>query len=194
MKRNSLRLLMSMAVAFAVFMVSCSKEGPTGPQGEQGPAGPAGPQGPAGAPGEQGAPGQNSILYSQWLDVTFDGTDSTGYFAEIAAPGLVDSILTRGEIKTYVNIGTADSAFIVPLPHFDPGLLIPGGFILNPYYSLQSILLFSTVDMSSFDDGSGNMILQYRYILVPAGTATGRTQTVDWNNYSEVKKYLQLPD
>ena len=55
--RKTLRLLSYiLSVALVIGLVSCSKDGPTGPAGATGPAGPqgpGGPQGPAGISQEQ---------------------------------------------------------------------------------------------------------------------------------------------
>lgn len=182
-------------IALSLLFVGCSKTGPTGPAGETGPQGPAGPAGAAGAPGAQGNPGTANVIYSPWLDVTFDGSDSTGWFADIDAPKLVDSILNKGEIKVYSNFGSdsINSQFIVTLPVTSE--LYFTGVTIQPYFAPQKITLVSTGDLSTFTN-NGNKYLQYRYILIPGGTAAGRKPTggVNWNNYTEVKKYLGLKD
>lgn len=180
-------------LAVPLFFASCAKEGPAGPEGPQGPAGPTGAAGVAGAQGAQGEPGTANVIYSAWLDVTYQGTDSTGWVAEIPAPQLVDSILNSGTMKVYLNAGSdsANSQFIVPLPIYD---LFVVSALVNPYFSNQSITLVSTANLSTVTD-NGNRYQQYRYILIPGGTAAGRnTKGVDWNDYKQVKQYLGLKD
>src|SRR5688500_18846023 len=172
MRHNSYTKLSTIILAITLLFASCQK-GDVGPAGPPGPAGPAGANGSNGAPGTPGAPGPKgdtgtaNVIYSEWLDVTFEGSDSTGWFAEIAAPKLVDSILNKGEIKVYLNVGSdsADSQLVMTLPIFDVFLT---GAIINPYYSRQLITLVSTGDASSFID-NGNHYFQYRYILIPGG-------------------------
>ncbi|HSU50498.1 MAG TPA: hypothetical protein VLJ41_07905 [Segetibacter sp.] len=184
-------------LATTILLVSCSKEGPAGATGPAGPAGPAGPPGTAGVPGTTGAPGAAgtaNVIYSAWLNVTFTGSDSTDWEAEIPAPKLVDSILNRGEIKVYCNLGSdsTNAQFVVPLPMFD--ILLFGGLVtMNPYFSNQSILLLSNFNLSSQKIRNYNT-LQYRYILIPGGRAARVAAGIDWNKYEEVKKYLRLPD
>lgn len=184
-------------LAIPLFFASCSKEGPAGVAGVQGPAGPTGAAGAAGAPGAagtQGNPGTANVIYSAWLDVTYQGSDSTGWVAEIPAPQLVDSILNSGTIKVYLNAGSdsANSQFVVPLPIYD---IFVVGAIVNTYFSNQSITLASTGDLGTVID-NGNKYQQYRYVLIPGGTAAGRNPkgSINWNNYAEVKKYLGLKD
>jgi len=185
--------------AITILIASC-KKGDTGPAGAAGPAGPQGPagaNGANGAAGAQGAPGTANVIYSNWLDVTFDpaAPDSSVWAAEITAPKLVDSIINRGEIKVYWNIGSdsTNAQFVTSLPVID--LFLFGGLIsVNPYYSPGSILLVSNADISSFVD-NGNNYFQFRYVLIPGGVNAGRgTKTIDWNNYNEVKAYLGWKD
>jgi len=193
-------------LAITVIVASCGKDGDTGPAGPAGPAGPPGPagaNGTAGANGAPGAPGSANVIYSAWTDVTYDAvTDTTAgvvdtlaWVSEIPAAKLVDSILQRGEIKVYVNAGTAASPAVFPLPLFDV-FVLTGVFNINLYFTLGTINLYSTEDASTFTD-AGVKVWQYRYILIPGGTA-GRAapggKTIDWNNYSEVKAYLGLKD
>ena len=183
-----LMLLLCVALAFT----SCKK----GDTGDTGPAGPAGPSGPAGPQGPQGEEGTANVIYSPWIDVAFDSAnaDGTVFVGEIDAPNLTEDILNNGEIKVYWNIGSdsAESQFITPLPVID--LFIFGDVVsVNPYFSPENILLISTHDISSFADANGNNNFQFRYILIPGGTA-GQYKQVDWNDYNQVKTVLGLKE
>ena len=185
-------------VIAALLIFSSCKKGDTGPAGPAGPAGAQGPAGAAGLPGAAGPAGTANVIYSEWLDVTFDGSDTTGWAAEIDAPKLVDSILNKGEIKVFWNIGSdsTGSQFITPLPITDFFLSSTDIVTVSTFFSPQSILILSNLDLSSFVD-NGNNYFQFRYVLIPGGTA-GRTapggKTIDWNNYKEVQAYLGLKD
>lgn len=191
------------ASAIALIISSCGKDGDQGPAGPAGAAGPAGPAGPAGSAGANGAPGTANVIYSAWTDVAYDAiTDTNGtvvdtvaWIAEIPAAKLVDSILQRGEIKVYLNAGTTASPAVFPLPLFDVYVLT-GVFNINLYFTTGAISLYSTDDASTIGTGADKS-WQYRYILIPGGTA-GRTapggKTIDWNNYKEVQAYLGLKD
>jgi hypothetical protein len=95
-------------------------------------------------------------------------------------------------VKVFLNAGSdsADAQLIIPLPITE--ILITGA-IVNPYYQPQVINLVSTGDMSS-DSLRGYHYFQYRYILIPGGTASGRTMSINWNDYNQVKQYLNLKD
>jgi hypothetical protein len=191
MKSKLLALPGSLLIAIALFFASCTKEGPQGPAGPAGPQGAPGPAGAAGATGATGPAGTANVFYSNWLDVSFTpNTDSTTWTAQIPATRLVDSIIQRGDVKVYVNIGTVASPTIAPLP-LDA---LAFGFILTPLYQVGKIVLLSSEDAGTFTTSSNQKSFQYRYILIPGGTSTGRVATVDWNDYNAVKAYLGLKD
>lgn len=180
-------------LALPLFFASCTKEGPVGPPGPEGPAGPTGAAGAAGAAGTAGAkgdPGTANVIYSDWLDVAYSLTpDSSSLIAEIPAPQLVDSILNTGTMKVYLNLNNIDTSFVVSLP-----FTTVGGVLITPFFSPGLITLQSNADAGTYTE-NGKKYLQYRYVLIPGGTAAGRRPNgIDWNNYAEVKKYLGLKD
>lgn len=190
-------------LSLTVILTSCGKDGdtgPIGPAGPQGPPGTPGAPGVPGAPGPAGAPGTANVIYSEWLDVAYgwninSNGDTLGLAAEIEAPKLVDSILSKGEIKVFLNLGSVDNPDVVPLPFFDPIYFQPA-VIINPDYFVGTILLSSNFNMGTFEN-AGVKYFQYRYILIPGGTA-GRPaaggKTVDWNDYKQVQQHLGLTD
>ena len=191
MKQSSFSVPSVLLLAIAFLVASCSKTGSTGP------AGPAGPQGATGATGATGVAGSANVIYSPWLNVTFTGTDSTGWSASIAAPKLVDSILNKGEIKVYFNAGSDSTSgqVVLALPIYEPFLI---GAIINPYYTSQMITLIASGNVSSFTIRTYHYF-QYRYVLIPGGitalpvAANGTKATsINWNDYNQVKKYLNL--
>lgn len=193
MKRITLRMLYlpMLVLALATFIGSCGKDGDTGPQGDQGPAGPTGPAGPA---GPAGAAGTSNVIYSAWLDVEFtpvknEAGDTLAFEAEIAVPKLTQEILTSGEIKVYINWNTAAEPNIDPLPLTDPFF----NTILTTTFSLNSIYILANGDFSTGLNNANAKVLQFRYVLIPGGTAA-RKASVDWTNYASVKEYLGLKD
>ena len=180
--------------ALTVFSVGCKKgdTGPAGPAGAQGPAGPAGAQGP------KGDSGTANVIYSNWLDVTFDAdtvhngaeVDTVGYSAGITAPKLTSNILSGGEIKVYWNYGTAADPVVFPLP-LDISIF---NATLSPIFQVGSITLLASEDISTFTTTTNEKRFQYRYILIPGGTPSGRMAKIDWNDYNAVKTYLGLKD
>lgn len=187
-------------------VASCAKDGATGatgPAGPQGPAGPAGGAGANGAAGPAGATGTANVIYSDWLGLGYGGPINpanyadTPYVAVITVPKLVDSILSKGEIRVYMNWGTRANADVVPLPLYDP-IYFPAPLValaINPDFYLNEIDLSSNYNMSSARTTAGDTVRQYRYILIPGGVKSGRyNNAVDWNDYKQVKAYLGLKD
>lgn len=113
--------------------------------------------------------------------------DTLGYFATIAAPKLTNAILTNGEIKVYVNLGTSTQPVVLPLPYFD----IYTNLNINPAFLPLNIQLYSNGDISTFT-ASGVKRQQYRYILIPGVVPGQKAPKVNWNNYNEVQQYLGL--
>lgn len=190
MKKVTLQIMASVFVTMSIVLASCSKEGPAGPAGAQGSAGPTGAQGPAGAKGD---PGTANVIYSDWLDVTFDNG-----LGQIDVSGLSLDILNSGVVKVYWNLSDNTDPFIVSVPCTVPAGILFGDDVddtdppiyVDAYFAEQMILLSTNYNISS----QGG-ISQFRYILIPGGTPVARkSSSIDWNNYSEVKKLLNLKD
>lgn len=183
MKKMSWGKLSLVVLCVSLLLNSCSK-GSDGAAGATGPAGPAGPAGPTGATGSA------NVIYSAWLDVTYTlNTTDSFYYATITAPRLVDSILQKGTVMTYVNAGSTASPTVLPLPYTD----LVSFLFIDVAYTLGKINLSSDGNISTTTT-SGTKIQQYRYIIIPGGVASGRAATVDWKNYAAVKEYLGLKD
>lgn len=204
MKQRSYLWLFLSLIALTLFF-SC-KKGDTGPAGAAGPTGANGAPGAPGAQGTQGPKGDTgvaNVIYSAWLDVTFDpvvdstdinNLDTVAWTAVIPAPTLTDEILTKGEMKLYVNAGTASDPAVFPTPITDLFSLL-GVLNLNVYFTLNEINLYSTEDASTFTPiGGTEKAFQYRYILIPGVIAGRGVQWVDWKDYNKVKAYFHLKD
>ncbi|MBC9931820.1 collagen-like triple helix repeat-containing protein [Chitinophaga qingshengii] len=193
----SLPILLLMATA-VLFTTSCSKKGDAGPAGQQGQKGDKGDKGDTGAGGSKGDPGTANVIYSDWLDVPFKPDtvhmaggriDTIGWYAGISAPKLSVSLLTSGEVKVYINLGTAADPVVAPLPYNE------GNGIYIRYVAFkESLQLDANVNAGTYLNNAGAKVLQYRYILIPGGTAARKANAVDWNNYKAVKDYLGLKD
>ena len=181
-------------LAITVIIAGCSKDGDTGPAGATGPAGPAG---AAGATGAAGPAGTANVIYSAWLTVPFKPDtfrtagvlDTAGFYADIAASKLDLAMLDKGEMKVYVNLGTAANPAVYPLPFL-------GGLYIEPIFQLNTVTVYASGSKSP-DAKAVLGQIPFRYVLIPGGTA-GRSaaggKTVDWNNYKEVQAYLGLKD
>lgn len=189
----------SLLLVVTLFFAACTKEGPVGPAGPAGATGAAGPAGPAGAQGPKGDTGTANVIYSNWLDVAYTADtvhngnviDTIGYSAAITAARLTSTILSNGDVKVYLNAGTAASPLVIPLPVYEPFLV---GIIINPYFQVGKINLIASDDAGTFTNTNGQKAWQYRYILIPGGTPSGRMAKINWNDYNAVKAYLGLKD
>jgi hypothetical protein len=187
MKKNVMGFVCSLAMV-VLMISSCSKEGTTGP------AGPAGPAGPTGAAGAAGPAGSANVIYSPWIDVTYNidtiivsnGIRDTSYFTVIEAAKLTNAILTNGEIKVYINLRNAATPVVFPLPYQSLG-----GDYIQPIFFTGSIELDASENFGTFTSG-GTKYYQYRYILIPGGVPA--RSSIDWNNYADVKEKLNLRD
>lgn len=174
-----------MSVMFTA--ISCSKDGDPGPAGPAGPNGPAGPAGPAGPKGDTGTA---NVIYSGWLDVTFEQDTATGtWIASLDAPQITPEVLAGGEIKVYMNLRSADNPLVAPLPYFD------GENIINVRFVEGLIGLLANGNLSTVEDDNGVKYQQARYIVIPGGTSARKAAAgIDWNNYEQVKAWLHLKD
>ena len=189
MKHMFLRCTSVMVLSAALLFTAC-KKGDTGPAGETGAAGATGATGTTGATGKTGSA---NVVYSAWMDITFQAADSVTTVGTITAPKIVDSIIQKGEVKVYWNVNTASNPTIVSLPYHDAGILfgVPD-LALIPLIKVGTIYLYSNYNLSSFTTTAGEKAFQYRYIIIPGGVSA--RSAVNWDDYSQVKSYLGLKD
>jgi hypothetical protein len=114
--------------------------------------------------------------------------DTIGFYANISASKLDMDMLTKGEMKVYVNLNSAADPAINVLPYFD----VYTNISITPTFLLQTINLYSNIDPGTVTE-NGTKYLQYRYVFIPGGTKAAR-KMVDLNNYNEVKKFYGLRD
>ncbi|MBS1602158.1 MAG: hypothetical protein JST42_05775 [Bacteroidetes bacterium] len=184
-------------LASAVLVFSC-KKGDTGPAG---PAGPAGSAGAAGAAGPKGDTGTANVIYSAWTDVVFkvdtlhdlpDPTaiDTIDYSATITAPKITSDVLAKGQVTVYINVGSAASPVVFPLPYND--LAHGSALSISPLFALGQIVLISNApnDYVGTYTQSGVKYQQYRYVIIPGGVPA----SVNTKNYNSIKNYFKLPD
>ena len=189
MKRThlwSLHHLFYFMLAIALTITAC-KKGDTGPQGEKGDKGDTGEKGSTGSKGDAGTA---NVQYSAWLDLTYSLDQASGiFFTQINEPKVTETLLSTGEIKVYINLGTPDNKVISPLP------FVEGDAQITPFYAVGAIEVDANVNASTVTSTTtGKKSRQYRYILIPGGAAVRMDKKIDWNNYEEVKAYLGLKD
>lgn len=159
---KSIKMMLPIITAMLIFL-SCTKEGPVGPQGDAGPQGPQGAQGPAGTA---------NVIYSNW--VSFQGAprdtlidNSKLKCVNIATPKLTQALVDNAAVLVYMRFNTT----VWPLPYTGYAglkastvsfLPLPGNIIITRFTHDNS----GSVGFSS--------VLQFRYILIPGGVASGR--------------------
>ena len=152
---------------FTIFLsttnVSC-KKGDTGPKGDTGNA---------------------NVIYSAWLSVTYarqvPTPGDTFFLANITVPKLTDSILSKGDVRVFINTGTAAAPEILPLPF---------GTVILPFASKGKIELDAAFDYSTYTTG-GQTYQQYRYVLIQGSTPARRAVPQDYNT---LKQEYNIPD
>jgi len=136
--------------------------------------------------GPKGADGNANVIYSPWLSVTYARVvptpGDTSFVANINAPKITDSVVASGDVRVYVNINTAASPEIMPLPF---------GTLVIPYITKGKIELDALGDFSTFTQG-GQTYQQYRYVIIQGSTPARRAVNLD--DYNSVKQYYNIPD
>lgn len=183
MKRRYLSPLVLLSGLFLVMLiVSCGKQGATGP------AGPAGPKGDSAS---------GSVIYSDWLDVTYKADtihgpqgkiDTLGYYAVVNVPKLTATMLNTADVKVYINTSDASDPVIYPLPYSGQS-----GLYIEVSAYTQNIQLYSNGQVGTVVT-NGKKIQQYRYMIVPGNTKATTSNNVKWSDYTAVKAYLGLKD
>ena len=181
--------------------------GERGPKGEQGDPGRQGQRGEKGDTGEQGLqgdkgdPGTANVIYSEWT--TFDlnnWSESFIYFGQTRRDYPIDvdeidaDVINNGTVMVYVRFAGTITR-IQPLPIIGPILSSARDQVLSFHIRLGLIhidfynLIERDLDPGRF--GPGN---QYRYVIIPGGTPTGRIAAPDLSDYEAVKRFYNIPD
>ncbi len=181
---------------FTSLVMGCSKDGsdgaigPQGPQGELGPAGTQGEQGPAGTQGEQGETGTANVIYSDWIPsgLPANVASTTANFS-IPAPLLTDEIRNTGVILVFGRT-SIDNIYGLPATFGE-------GFQESYFFRSGSAGSLS-IRVSSLDgnDIGAPIFSNYRYVLVPGGTLTGKSfSSAEYHkmSYEEVIELFNIP-
>lgn len=186
MKKNKLRGLAVFLFGLAL-IISIGCEGPEGPTGATGAQGPQGEQGPE---GPQGPEGTANVIYSEWMTLSdLEGASDTTVLSrtyrkwEIPASELTQEIIDQGTIIVYFEL----DGVVLPLPSTFGGA--------NPIYVTFAPFQPGTLSIlaQNLDDtASGlNAGIQFRYILIPGGTAAKQKQP-NFSNYLETMNFYGI--
>lgn len=171
----------------ATVLIGACKKGDPGPAGEKGDKGDPGAQGATGGKGDAGTA---NVLYSDWIDLRYAlDTASATFFTQINEAKVTEDLISKGEIKVFINLGSSAQKVVTPLP------FVSGEAQIAPVFAPGVIELDANVNASTVtDQATGNKFRQYRYVLIPGGAHVRMNKQINWNNYEEVKNYLGLKD
>lgn len=159
--------------------------GATGGRGAKGERGDAGPQGPAGAKGAQGAAGVGNVIYSGWIDPASLSETPDGKL-EINAPKLTSEVLDHGEVYLYLRVANNPSHVF----HVDTDFTIDGINIPLVYSLGVGKIWIENRGPSLSDETDPIIYFEYRYVLIPGGTAG--VSGINPNDYQSVSRAFQL--
>lgn len=199
--------ILKLSIVLAVFGMACKgpagdtgpagAAGPQGAQGAAGAAGAAGAVGPAGPAGKDGASGSSNATTSPWLTLTADDwnvytSDSTYINVYVPEKLITQAVLEKGLVVAYIRFGT-DTGYAEPLPYvietgkisFAPGFDAKEGGFMEFYIDLYRRRAVPPSGLS------------FRYVIVPdlkVVNPGGRQKAINWKDYNEVKRELNLKD
>ena len=173
---------------FASVLSIFSCKAPVGDVGPQGAAGAVGDKGDKGAPGDKGAFSGIASAWSENKPAQWKLTGTKAVFTQTDA-NLTQAMLDQALILAYYR----------PLPEDESSAVISLADETNTYLftfkanvgSLDYELNFKRTDLVNPNLEDWN--IKTRYILVPPAKA-GRLANVNWKDYNEVKRILNLKD
>ena len=170
-----------------------------GCEGPQGPQGPEGPEGPVGPAGEKGTA---NVVYSSWIDVTWDGGGAYGRYMNISESRVTEDFLNTGAIQMYLKFENSNGSFITPLSFID------GNHELHCFAALSSdpqqpsngiILQLDHVAGQPIEQNAIDYFAdqEVRYVLIPGGVAAKSMMSIEEIKempYHMIKKHFGIRD
>lgn len=154
-----------------------------------------GPQGPPGEQGPQGSPGTANVLYSDWMDIEWNGrNDPTFKRMDIEEPlVLEEDFIDNGTLMVYVKeevIGIG--VLISPLPYIVGNTSL--FFAIIDADDGTTVVRGISVISTSLDNNPADELegYQVRYVLIPGGTYVNLKGRIDLENYTEVARAFNL--
>jgi hypothetical protein len=177
-------------IGFSAVLISCTKDGATGPAGANGATGPAG---PAGSVGPQGVSGNANVVLYTYGSQTF--THTVNYLMTNMPQSRIDSSI----VLAYYSPSTAPVPlwFQVPRP-FSSNIQ---EFSINNYWFQSATVptsVYTMVVATYNPDGSPHLVsktfTKFRiFVVAPSAILPGGRQTkpaIDLNDYDAVCEYL----
>lgn len=177
-------------LVFVSFLIAC--EAPVGDVGPQGAAGAAGAKGDKGDAGQKGT---FSAIVSDWVtaDKWVVYTTNLAYLNHFSEPKLTQQILDKGLVLGFYRpAGEDESGVVLPIPDETANYSLGMYGSMNKTdgtISIKLVFRTSAVKNPNLEDWN----IKVRWIIVPPAS-TGRLKNVDWKNYNEVKKALNIQD
>lgn len=196
MKKNNLRGF-ALTILSIALITTIGCEGPTG---DTGPAGAQGPQGEVGPQGPQGPAGTANVIYSEWIAFEASNwSDAYSRFGQtrrdypITETQITAEILSMGTVAVYVRIPVnptiEDQVFFLPWIYgLTKGIAQRLAFELSP--ETINIYFHDVVDQS-VDPGSFGSGVEYRYVIIPGGTAAKQVFP-DFTNYHDTMNFYGI--
>lgn len=166
--------------------------GTPGPQGIPGSVGTQGPTGPTGAQGPQGVPGAANLLTSAWtmakaVDWRSDN-DPQYFYVGFDEVRVTQAVLDKGMVVAYYrDPGRKNVVLSVPS--------VTEQASLGYFYEFTQNRGRINFDLTFFKPRLVpiDFDLEFRWIIIPPNPG-GRLRAVDWKNYEEVRRELNLSD
>ena len=160
----------------STLVIGCEpKAGDPGPKGD---TGVQGAKGDAGAQGPKGDVGSANVIYSPWTSVSFTGGGSS-YIGNLTAPKITQEVLDKADIRVYWS----ESGRVLTLPYAET--------IGTTTYTVHQRFYVGRVELKASYALSSQ---QFRYVIIPGGTPSGRLAGIDLTNYAAVKEAFNIPD
>lgn len=148
--------------------------------------------------GDQGPKGDSAmanVYYSSWKTLLRNtwalSTDSSYIYNALEDARLDSSVLDKGVVHVYLNLGTSASPEIYALP-FRSGDSYIDFALFKGAIGLYTNTLLGVSEYL----GAGQGL--YRYVIIPGGVKTGARTTgespVDFKDYNAVKAYYNIKD
>jgi hypothetical protein len=181
-------------ILFSAFMmISCSKDGATGPQGDTGPAGSNGTNGTNGTDGNDGNDGTDgnaNVFGSNTFALTTSNwtAEAGGAFwtsSIVGASAITQSIVDRGIVSVFRRYTQNGQTVWSPLPDTNTNIN------LSYEYGVGTINLFVQSTNAVAISNPGAMTL--RYVAISPSKRMANPNT-NWKDYKQVKSTLHLQD
>lgn len=164
-------------LSVAIIVFGCSKDGVDGATG------PAGPVGATGAPGNANviSIGPFNASANNWASAN----SNSFWYLSLNVPEITQSITNTGTISVFEAVKDSGGNILgyKSIPY-------TGGVIATYFdFSNGFVNIYKSTSNGSAINNPGNMT--YRVVVIPAAYRTAN-KNVDWNNYEEVEKIINL--